>query len=95
MLLNETLTILKAVLEKIETKVEVVDALDPIHVEIDEETLEPKEDEEFPDEFDLVLGKNLSHDEIKAIGDILANYPNVEMRLRNGKVEIFETFKEA
>lgn len=95
MKLDLTLKILRDILEKTDiTNVDVTDALDPIHVEIDEETLEPKEDQEIVLEYDLTLKADLSHADIQAIDEFLANYSNVEMRLRDGNMEIFERFGE-
>jgi len=96
MILKETLAILKDILEKTDvTNIEIRDAIDPVHVEYDEETLELKEDKDFPQEYDLVLNADLSHQEIQAIDEILTSYSNIEMRLREGNMEIFETWEEA
>lgn len=91
MLLKETLEILKRILEKTDiTNVEIRDALNLIHVEYDKETLEPKEDQDFPQEYDLVLKADLCHAEIQTIDELLADHSNIEMRLRDGNIEIFE-----
>ena len=95
MLLDTMLTLLRRIYEKTDVfNVEIRDALDPVHIEFDEETLEPVEDKEFPNEYDLVLKADLCHAEIQTINELLADYDNVEMRLRDGNIEIFERFPE-
>lgn len=95
MLLKDMLAILQRILEKTDvTNVEVKDALNLVHVEVDDKTSEPVEDKKFPQEFDLILKNGLSHAEIQVLDEILADYFNLEMRLRDGNIEIFETFNE-
>lgn len=93
MLLDDMLAILRKILEQTDIRhIEITDSLNPIHVEYDEESLEPKEDQEFPDEYDLVLKGDLCHAEIQSLDSLLADYDNVEMRLRGDNMEVFETF---
>lgn len=95
MLLDVMLTILRKIRETTDvTNIEIRDALAPVHIEIDKETLEPVEDKEFPDEYDLILKADLCHAEIQSLDELLADYSNIEMRLRDGNIEIFEAFAE-
>ena len=95
MLLEKTLEIVKKILSQTDIlHIELRDALNPVYVEYDEETLEEKEDQEFPDEFDIVVNEDLSHADIQTIDDLLAEYSTIEMRLREGKLEIFQTDEE-
>lgn len=94
MLLDLTLKILKDVLKKTEIMhVELTDALNPVYIEYDDE-LEPKEDQEYPDEYDIILHGNICHAEIQEIDTLLADYSYVEMRFRNGQLEIFQSDRE-
>ena len=95
MLFDDLLAIMRKIREQTDVvNMEIRDALDPVHVEFDEETLEVAEDKEFPTEYDLILKADLCHAEIQALDEILADYNNIEMRLRDGNMEIFEKFPE-
>jgi len=73
--------------------VQIKEALEPVYVEYSEE-LETIE-KEYPKEFDLVILNNLSHWEINLLDqDFLGDYENIEMRIRDGHLEIFQTEKE-
>jgi len=94
MLLDKALELLRKILEQTNvTHIRLQDALNPVYIEYDE-TLEEKEDQEYPNEFDLVLHGDLCHAEIQAIDELLANYDYIEMRLRDGKLEIFQSEQE-
>lgn len=56
MLWQITRKILGELIEKTDiTHAEFVIANDPVYIEIDEKTLEVKEDQEFPKEFDIII----------------------------------------
>ena len=94
MLVDATLKILKDVLMRTDiTHVELTDALNPVYIEYDDE-LEVKEDQEYPDEYDIILHGNHNHATIQEIDEILSVFDYVEMRFRNGKLEIFQTDRE-
>ena len=95
MLLDRALELLRKILEQTNvTHIRLQDALNPVYIEYDEETLEEKEDQEYPNEFDLVLHGDLCHAEIQAIDELLADFDYIEMRLRDGKLEIFQSDRE-
>ena len=95
MLFDLTLKLLKEIMVKAEVHhVELSWALNPVYIEYDDETLEEKEDQEYPDEYDIIIFDTLSHSQIQAIDEALTEYSRVEMRLRDGKLEIFETERE-
>ncbi|RLC86233.1 MAG: hypothetical protein DRJ03_09315 [Chloroflexi bacterium] len=80
MLVNQTLKILRKLLEKCDvTEVLITEAEEPFHIE----TSEP--------EFDIIIVQNLSHGQIQAIDEVLADFPNVEMELKYEEgLKIFE-----
>lgn len=94
MLLDLTLKLLRDILEKTNfCHVELIDALTPVYIEYDDDLI-AKEDIEYPDEFDIVCHNNVSHAELQTIDELLAGYALVEMRIRDGKLEIFQTDRE-
>lgn len=94
MKIDLTLKILKDVLEKTDVlEVKLVETEMHNYVEYGED-LEPV-DKEFPKEFDIIILDNLSHGELQQLDqDILINHDNVEMRIANGHLEIFESEPE-
>jgi len=80
MLLNLTLEILEKLLKKCDvTEVLITEAEEIVHTE----TTEP--------EFDIKIIQNLSHGQIQAIDEVLADFPNVEMELNYQEgLRIFE-----
>ena len=84
MLLNQTLKILEKLLKNCGvTEVLITETNQLIHTE----TGEP--------EFDIKIVQNLSHGQIQLIDEVLADFPNVEMRLDYQEgLRIFEVEEE-
>lgn len=93
MKLDQTVKIIRAVLKELSPfSVTVQDAKDPVYVEYGDDLEEI--DKEYPDEFDIIIDDELSHGEIQWLDEFLAGHDNIEMRLRDGKMEIFERATE-
>lgn len=67
---------------------EIREATDPVYGEIDPKTEEVIE-ESLRKEYDLLIKEELCHREIQQIDELLSSHSNVEMRLRDGELEIF------
>lgn len=89
MKLELAVKLVEAVLKELSPfSVTVQDAKEPVYVEYGDDLEEV--DKEYPDEFDIIINDELSHGEIQWLDQFLADYDNIEMRLRDGKMEIFE-----
>lgn len=95
MLVDLTLKIVADILKKTDIRhLELTDALNPVYIEYDDESLEAKEDQEIPDEYDIILHGDHNHATIQVIDELLSDYSYVEMRFRHGQLEIFQRDRE-
>lgn len=97
MLLQELLKIADKILSvTMLSHLEIVEAKEPCFGEIDPKTDELIE-ESLRAEYDLIVSENenVSHQELLEIHEILEPYPHIEMRLHDGKLEIFSRYGTA
>ena len=77
------LVIIEKILKQTDiTEIKITDAREVVHSDSEE------------NEYDLQIQEDLNHGEIQAIDELLSSDSNVEMRLHDGQIEIFEVEPE-
>ena len=82
MLLNETLELVRKLIDKCD--------VDNIEILLSDEYLHCPEEEKCEPEFDLRIKETLYHSQIQRIDEVLSEYSNVEMRMSSDGLEIYE-----